>query len=351
MTQRRTSTAGSHGCNCNVVSPRRSGALLLRLALVLSLAVLNPLSGLAAGAAGTPTTMTPLPSSNVAEQYLLDSANRSRAAHGLSPLRLDPTLAQAARFHALQMAEHRDISHQFPGEPDLMQRGAQAGVHFALITENVAESPDASIVHDLWMRSAGHRENLLDPEVNSIGIAVVSRGNRVYAVEDFAATVESLSFDQQEQVVSEILARAGITVGSSKVTSTTEEARRTCGMESGYSGTQNKPWYIVRYTADHPRSDAQHPYSSYRHRAIPQGCRRCLHGPRRRCLQRLQHCGIALSLELFRKELADIGECLELKCIARRVQKEHRRLFANLPLEADIGFNDEGNASSLQPLG
>jgi len=194
--------------------------------------------------------MTPPPSSNVAEQYLLNTANRERIARGLPALRSNPTLAQAARFHALQMADRRDISHQFPGEPDLMQRGSQSGARFSLITENVAESPDASIVHDLWMRSAGHRKNLLDPDVDSVGIAVVARGNRFYAVEDFAATVASLSFDEQESTVARRLAQVGLVVGSSDLTSTVEDARRTCSAESGYAGSQHKPWYIVRYTAD-----------------------------------------------------------------------------------------------------
>lgn len=222
---------------------------ILRCGILLSAILFMPLPGVAAGA-GTPTTMIPPSSSNVSEQYLLNAANRERASRGLPVLRNDPTLAQAARFHALQMAEHRDISHQFAGEPDLMQRGSQAGVRFSLITENVAESPDSSIVHDLWMRSAGHRENLLDPEVDSVGIAVVARGNRFYAVEDFASTVASLSFDEQEQAVSTILAKDGLTVGSSDMTSTTEDARRTCSMDAGYSGSQKKPWYIVRYNAD-----------------------------------------------------------------------------------------------------
>ena len=226
-----------------------AGRLLVRGALLFFLAVsLSPRK--ANAIAGTPTGMATPPSWNVAEQYLLNAANRSRAVHGLRPLRMDATLSQAARYHALQMAEHRDISHQFPGEPDLMQRGSQAGVRFSLITENVAESPDSSIVHDLWMRSAGHRENLLDPKVDSVGIAVISRGNRFYAVEDFASTVESLTYDEQEQAVSSVLARAGVAVGSSTATSTTEEARKTCRQESGYAGTQNKPWYIIRYTAD-----------------------------------------------------------------------------------------------------
>jgi len=62
---------------------------------------------------------------NVAEQYLLAAANQNRAAHGLPPLHRDPILAQAALYHARQMAAHANISHQFPGEPDLSVRGSQ----------------------------------------------------------------------------------------------------------------------------------------------------------------------------------------------------------------------------------
>lgn len=219
------------------------GALLCSLAVVMTPQRAN-------AATGTPTGVTSSLPLNVAEQYLFSAANRSRAVHGLGPLRMDTALSRAARYHALQMAEHRDISHQFAGEPDLVHRGSQAGARFSLITENVAESPDSSIVHDLWMHSPGHRENLLDPKVDSVGIAVISRDNRFYAVEDFASTVESLTYDEQEQAVSSMLVRAGLTVGSSIATSTTEEARKTCRQKSGYAGTQNKPSYIIRYTAN-----------------------------------------------------------------------------------------------------
>lgn len=246
--KQKASICSSGLCRIHAVSVIRRSGQMLRCAVVLSAALLAPLPGIAA-AVGARTTMTPSPSANVAEQYLLNAANRDRAARGLRQLRYDPTLARAARFHALQMAGHGDISHQFPGEPDLMQRGSSAGVRFSLITENVAASPDSSIVHDLWMRSPGHRKNLLDPAVDSIGIAVISRGNRFYAVEDFASTVKSLSFEEQEQTVSAILAQAGLTVGSSNLTSTKDEARRTCSMETGYAGRRNKPWFIVRYNA------------------------------------------------------------------------------------------------------
>ena len=223
----------------------RGRDLMLRVMLLLSATVFTPLPGVAA----TPTAMIP-PAPNVAERYLLSAANQERATRGLPMLHSDPVLAQAARYHAVQMADRRDISHQFPGEPDLMQRGADAGVHFSLITENVAEASDSTIVHNLWMHSQGHRENLLDPEVDSVGIAVITRSGQVYAVEDFASTVDPLTFSEQEQAVATTLARAGLVVGSSGRTSTLEDARRTCGMDSGYAGEQNRPWYIVRYTAD-----------------------------------------------------------------------------------------------------
>ena len=223
----------------------RGRDLMLRIALLFSATIFTPLPGVAA----TPTAMIP-PSPNVGERYLLSAANNERVARGLPMLHSDPVLAQAARYHALQMADHRDISHQFPGEPDLMERGATAGVHFSLITENVAEASDSVIIHTLWMQSKGHRENLLDPEVDSVGIAIISRGGQIYAVEDFASTVEPKSFSDQEQAVADTLVRTGLIVGSSNRTSTLEDARQTCSMESGYAGQQNKPWYIVRYTAD-----------------------------------------------------------------------------------------------------
>ena len=184
---------------------------------------------------------------NVAEQLLLSQANQDRVAHGLQPLERDPLLSQAAAFHAIQMARHGDISHGFPGEPELSERGAKAGVRFSLITENVAEAGNADVIHGLWMHSAGHRANLLDPEVNVVGVAVVVSQREVYAVEDFASTVEPMSFDDQELTVARLLRSTGIAVSDESVKAT-QEARVTCGMETGFAG-HRQPWFIMRYAA------------------------------------------------------------------------------------------------------
>ncbi|WP_188553755.1 CAP domain-containing protein [Edaphobacter dinghuensis] len=184
---------------------------------------------------------------SVAVQFLLDSANQDRIARGLQPLRLDTTLTEAAQAHAREMAAHRDISHQFPGEPKLSERGANAGAHFSLISENVAEAPAAAMIHDLWMHSEGHRKNLLDPGVDAVGIAVVVRDHEYYAVEDFANLVQPLTFNAQESAVASLLAKSGMEIANGKVMSE-KDARQTCSMSTGYVGT-HQPWYIMRYTA------------------------------------------------------------------------------------------------------
>lgn len=183
------------------------------------------------------------PGATVAERFLLAAANQDRAARGLPSLRMDAHLVLAARLHAYEMEKHHTISHQFAGEHDLAARAGDAGAYFSLITENVAESPDSSEIHDLWMNSAGHRANLLDPKVDAVGIAVVREHGEFYAVEDFAHTVQNLSVPQQEATVSSLLARYGLAVESPN-----EDARQTCQLSTGYAGAR-KPWFVMRYTS------------------------------------------------------------------------------------------------------
>jgi len=179
---------------------------------------------------------------NVAEQYLFAAANQDRAANHLPPLRQSDHLAQAARLHAFKMVKHGAISHQFTGEADLAERAGKAGAHFSLITEKVAESPDASRIEDMWMASAGHRANLLDAKVDSIGIAVIRDRGGYYAVEDFARTVQVLSLADQETQVGSLVAQTGVAVLTA-----TPEARQTCSMKQGFAG-RRQPWFVMRYT-------------------------------------------------------------------------------------------------------
>jgi hypothetical protein len=184
----------------------------------------------------------------VAEQYLLAAANQERTTRGLPTLRRDPQLARAATEHALQMAEHGTISHQFAGEADLTQRGASAGVPFSLISENVGEAPNVVSIHDMWMHSEHHRTNLLDPAIDSAGISVVVRGGEFFAVEDFAKTVQHVGLEHQEAAIAEQIARLGrVTVDGD--TALVADARKTCALETGYAGSR-RPWFVMRFTSD-----------------------------------------------------------------------------------------------------
>ncbi|WP_160115151.1 CAP domain-containing protein [Bryocella elongata] len=181
---------------------------------------------------------------SLAEQYLFQSANQERASRGLPPLRWDASLYHAAYDHAREMAARETISHQFPGESELEVRGRYEGARFSLIAENVAMAPSVAVVHTAWMNSPGHRANLLDPRVDSIGISVLRRGNELYAVQDFDRSVKMLSLDEQEQRVATLVASGG----AIDLLPATEDARRTCQMESGYAG-ERQPWFVMRYTA------------------------------------------------------------------------------------------------------
>jgi uncharacterized protein YkwD len=121
-----------------------------------------------------------------AEFHLLNAANQERKANGLAPLQWDEKLAAAARSHAREMAKRNASSHEFPGEDSLPVRVTKAGVQFSAIAENVADAPSVARIHDLWMHSPGHRANILDKEMDSLGVGVVERNGQYFAVEDFA---------------------------------------------------------------------------------------------------------------------------------------------------------------------
>jgi uncharacterized protein YkwD len=121
-----------------------------------------------------------------AEQELFASVNQVRRAQGLSPLRWDESLAAAARRHAEAMAEHGSAQHGFEGEPSLSVRVKQAGAHFSWLSENVTQGPSPQFIHTQFMKSPPHRANILDRDMDSIGVGVVEQGGQLFAVEDLS---------------------------------------------------------------------------------------------------------------------------------------------------------------------
>ncbi len=179
----------------------------------------------------------------VAEQYLAFSVNEERAAMGLPQLAWNAPLAVVAHRHAERMAAANMMSHQLRGEPELRDRAATTGTNFPLLAENVGVGPSPAEMHRALMESPHHRENILDPKVNSVGIAVVFSRGSLWVVEDFALDLPRIALTDQERRVAGLVQQTGLLE-----VIPTPEAREMCGMSSGFVGT--RPAFTMRYTAD-----------------------------------------------------------------------------------------------------
>jgi uncharacterized protein YkwD len=134
----------------------------------------------------SPTVMAQATGASAAEQQLFAEANRARKAEGLAELKWDEALAAAARRHAGVMAQHGSAEHGFAGEPNLASRASKAGARFVYLAENVIKSTSAQDIQAEFLKSSRHRANMLDADMDSIGVGVVERGGQVFAVESFS---------------------------------------------------------------------------------------------------------------------------------------------------------------------
>jgi hypothetical protein len=176
-----------------------------------------------------------------AADALLQATNQDRSAQGLQPLHSDRALTKAAWEHAQRMAASGTLSHQLQGEPNLIVRIQETGLHCSTVAENVAQAPTAGQINQEWMQSPAHRANLLDPRVDSIGIAVVQHHGELYAVEDFARELISLTRPEQEKQVASLLAQRGLRVQPG-------DALATSYCDASPAGTKPLPKLVMRYS-------------------------------------------------------------------------------------------------------
>jgi hypothetical protein len=174
-------------------------------------------------------------------QQLLAHANRARMRAGAGPLTWDDALAAAARDHSLRMVAEGPIAHRYGGEDALSTRAAKAGAHFDLIEENVAVGSSAAQIHDAWMHSPGHKANLLNKDVNRVGIAVVAARGVLYATADYARGVQTLTREQVEARVASLIRVSGVTILANNA-----QARSSCASDGPLPG-QLQPGFIMRW--------------------------------------------------------------------------------------------------------
>jgi uncharacterized protein YkwD len=106
------------------------------------------------------------------EAGVLAAVNAARAAHGLRPLRLDPTLRSAARSHSTDMLRRNYFAHgAFAARMAAFRvQGRQAGEN---LVWGAGPYGRAGAMISEWLASPEHRANLLSPVYSRIGIGLV----------------------------------------------------------------------------------------------------------------------------------------------------------------------------------
>jgi len=166
---------------------------LLALA-ALALALVVPASGSARGQ-GSVSTAAALQSA------LVDKVNALRAAHGLSTLRVVTSLRSAATFHSTEMAKAGYFSHSSANGSSFGKRVAgfysPSGYRRWAVGENLLwGSPriGAARAMKLWLNSAPHRQNLLDPRWRDIGLSAVHSTSAPGVYGNSPATIVTADF-------------------------------------------------------------------------------------------------------------------------------------------------------------
>ena len=120
------------------------------------------------------------------ETRLFDLINGSRNNEGLRPVEIDMKLVELARLKARDMQENNYFGHVSPTYGTPGQMLVKFGVSFRSAGENLCKAGDVYKAHMLLLNStSGHREIMLNPVYNKVGVAVVQQGTYVLVVEIF----------------------------------------------------------------------------------------------------------------------------------------------------------------------
>ena len=114
---------------------------------------------------------TPSSEENDFEQQVLDLVNQERQKAGLAPLSWNSDLANVARAHSKDMSVRNFMSHTNPDGLSPFDRIKNAGISYRSAAENIAagQATPQSVMQG-WMNSAGHKANILNPDLKEIGV-------------------------------------------------------------------------------------------------------------------------------------------------------------------------------------
>lgn len=124
--------------------------------------------------------VAPAKAQSATASRLIDYVNAARIENGLPAVPEHTRLSLAALTHARDMAENGFVEHKGSDGSNLEQRVTRTGYAWNLLAENVAAGQETvQEVVQGWMKSPGHKENILNEEITEIGaghVAVIHGG-------------------------------------------------------------------------------------------------------------------------------------------------------------------------------
>ncbi|MDJ0379930.1 sigma-70 family RNA polymerase sigma factor [Streptomyces sp. G-G2] len=139
-----------------------------------------------ASAPAAPRPAAAPPQGTVAQ--VISLVNSERSAAGCGPLKDDAELRAAAQDHSDDMAARDFFDHTNPDGADPGKRITAAGYRWSTYGENIAKGQQSpSQVMDSWMKSPGHRANILNCSFKDIGVGVHQGPGGPWWTQDFGA--------------------------------------------------------------------------------------------------------------------------------------------------------------------
>ena len=127
--------------------------------------------------------------SSGAEHDLIALTNQSRAAAGRKALKVSSTLSSIARWRSKDMINRDYFSHSIPGYGKVFKKISASGFCYTLAGENIGWNNDGDStatkrIHQMFMDSSGHRENILGKAWDTIGVGAYkgADGKKMYTV-------------------------------------------------------------------------------------------------------------------------------------------------------------------------
>lgn len=113
----------------------------------------------------------PPATSNTVAQKVLDLVNNERSKRGLKTIKLNTALNIAAFNHSKDMNDNNYFEHEGLDGSNFSQRSKKAKYTGFPKAENIAIGyRTAEAVHAGWMKSDGHRANILLPNITEMGL-------------------------------------------------------------------------------------------------------------------------------------------------------------------------------------